>query len=192
MVKNFGGNKSKKQGRKFVGDPKASKEVRVPENEFEIIASVNKDYGNGRCQATCIDGKERICIIRNKFRGRGKKDNLVSIGTWVLIGKRNWETSRDGKLENCDLLVVYREDEKKKLMQICDFNFTAICKNNETTNTIIEDDCSIQFVDSKTQEYLNAAEQNIREKKQENQNNKTFNEEVVYDDNCYIIEFDDI
>jgi hypothetical protein len=45
---------------------------------------------------------------------RGKKDNLVSIGTWVLIGKRNWETSRDGKLENCDLLVVYREDEKKK------------------------------------------------------------------------------
>ena len=184
MVKNFGGNKSKKQGRKFVGDPKASKEVRVPENEFEIIASVNKDYGNGRCQATCIDGKERICIIRNKFRGRGKKDNLVSIGTWVLIGKRDWETTRDGKLENCDLLVVYREDEKKKLMQICDFDFTAICKNNEVTNTITDDNCSIQFVDSKTQEYLNAAEQNIQEKKQEKKNSDTLDDDVI--------EFDDI
>ena len=192
MVKNFGGNKSKKQGRKFVGDPKASKEIRVPENEFEIIASVNKDYGNGRCQTTGIDGKERICIIRNKFRGRGKKDNFVSIGTWVLIGRREWETTRDGKLENCDLLIVYREDEKKKLMQICDYDFTAICKSNEVNTDVIDDNCSIQFVDSKTQEYLNAAEQNIQEKKQEKKSSGTLVEDVVYDDNGDIIEFDDI
>ena len=107
--------------------------------------------------------KNEFVLYEINLEVEEKKDNLVSIGTWVLIGKRDWETTRDGKLENCDLLVVYREDEKK-LMQICDFDFTAICKNNETTNTIIEDDCSIQFVDSKTQEYLNAAEQNIREK----------------------------
>ena len=175
MVKNFGGNKSKKQGRKFVGDPKASKELRVPENEFEIIASVTKDYGNGRCLTICIDGKERICIIRNKFRGRGKKDNLVKIGTWVLIGKRDWETIREDKHENCDLLVVYRDDEKKKLMQSCDNDFTAIYKNNDYDDTINNDDSNVEFVDEQTLEFLNAAEKEILEKKTQ--------ENVVEEDN---------
>lgn len=182
MVKNFGGNKSKKQGRKFVGDPKASKELRVPENEFEIIASVTKDYGNGRCLTTCIDGKERICIIRNKFRGRGKKDNLVKIGTWVLIGRRDWETIREDKHENCDLLVVYREDEKKKLMQSCDKDFTVIYKNDEH-NSIPEENCPVDFIDQQTLEYLNAAEKEILEKKTQ--------ENVVQDDDD-VIDIDEI
>jgi translation initiation factor 1A len=182
MVKNFGGNKSKKQGRKFVGDPKASKELRLPENEFEIIASVNKDYGNGRCLTICLDGKERICIIRNKFRGRGKKDNLVKIGTWVLIGRREWETIRDDKPENCDLLVVYRDDEKKKLMQSCDTDFTAIYKNDEHNSTP-DENCPVDFVDEQTQEYLDAAEKEILGKK---------TDETVTDNNDVIIDLDDI
>lgn len=179
MVKNFGGNKSKKQGRKFVGDPKASKELRVPDNEFEIIASVTKDYGNGRCLTICIDGKERICIIRNKFRGRGKKDNLVKIGTWVLIGKRDWETIRDGKLENCDLLVVYRDDEKNKLMQSCDKDFSAIYKINHETNSTPEDNCPVEFVDEQTQEYLDAAEKEIMET---NLQENCFDEDIDIDE----------
>ena len=165
MVKNFGGNKSKKQGRKFVGDPKASKALRLPETSDEIIATIIKIYGHGMCDTACIDGKERLCIIRNKFRGRGKKDNMVKIGTWVLIGKRVWETVTDGKKEKCDLLEVYREEDKKKLIQNCDKDFTELIKKTNVEDNDIEENCDIQFVDEQTQSYLNAAEQEIQDKK---------------------------
>jgi translation initiation factor IF-1 len=163
MVKNFGGNKSKKQGRKFVGDPKASKALRLPENDDEILATIIKIYGHGMCDTACIDGVERICIIRNKFRGRGKKDNLVKIGTWVLIGKRAWETVTDGKKEKCDLLEVYRDEDKKKLIQNCDKNFTELIKKTNGDDDVVEENSDIQFVDEQTQSYLNAAEQEIQD-----------------------------
>ena len=37
--------------------------------------------------------------MRNKFRGRGKRDNTVSPGTWVLIGIREWERCEKPKCE---------------------------------------------------------------------------------------------
>ena len=165
MVKNFGGNKSKKQGRKYVGDPKASRALRFPENDDEIFATITKQYGHGMCETMCIDGKERLCIIRNKFRGRGKKDNLAKIGTWVLIGKREWESIADGKKEKCDLLEVYRDEDKKKLMQNCDKNFTELIKKDENNNqtSVEENEDNIEFVDEQTLSYLNAADKEIQE-----------------------------
>ena len=41
-----------------------------------------------KCNAN--DGKTRMCIIRNKFRGRDKKDNTININSY-LIGVRDWE-----------------------------------------------------------------------------------------------------
>ena len=44
----------------------------------------------------------RLCIFRKKFKGRSKRDNMVSMGTVVLIGVRNWEViaANSKKLEN--------------------------------------------------------------------------------------------
>ena len=119
MVKNTkGGNKAKKQARKNQApQDEASIKVRYSEDPDEVYACCSKLLGNGTCSVLCIDGKERLCIIRNKFRGRGKRGNIISVGTWCLVGRRNFEKPREGKLEKTDLLEVYGEMEKKKLIQ---------------------------------------------------------------------------
>ena len=66
MVKNkTGGNKAKRQGRMFVGN--VSSKLRVAIEEGEIYAVVTKHFGNAMMDVLCIDGIQRICIIRNKF-----------------------------------------------------------------------------------------------------------------------------
>ena len=77
MVKNTtGGSKAKGQARKLVADKsKASKFLRVIQEEGEVYAKVEKLLGNGMCHVLCLDKVTRLCFIRGKFRGRGKKDN---------------------------------------------------------------------------------------------------------------------
>ena len=117
MVKNkIGGNKAKRQGRKFIGT--ISSKLRVAIEEGEIYAVVTKHFGNAMMDVLCIDGVNRICIIRNKFRGRGKRDNCVNVGNWILIGKREWEIVDSYKKEKCDLLEVYNQSDVEQLKKL--------------------------------------------------------------------------
>ena len=117
-VKNkSGGNKAKKQGRKHVAIP-TTRKVRFSEHPCEVYACCEKMLGNGTCLVKCIDGKPRRCIIRKKFKGRHKSDNMVAIGTWLLVGIREYETGNaKDTLHNCDLIEVYRNNEKDDLKQ---------------------------------------------------------------------------
>lgn len=125
MVKNNGGgNKSKKMGRKF-SVPQAEKNVRLSESSEEIYASVTKLLGNGMFHAVDTENKERLCIMRQKFKGRGKRDNTVSVGSWVLIGIRSWEGGSCSK-PKCDLLEVYNDIEKAKLKKTGDAIFSKL------------------------------------------------------------------
>lgn len=118
MVKNTkGGNKAKKQARKNNNSDSASTKARLSEDADEIYACCSKLLGNGRCIVLCIDGKERMCIIRNKFRGKGKRGNVLSAGIWCLVGRRDFEIAKENKMENTDLLEVYGEAEKKYIIQ---------------------------------------------------------------------------
>ena len=97
MVKNLkGGSGHKSQARKFAstGATKQSSKLRVVEEEGEIYAQITKVFGNGMCDALCIDEVTRLCIIRGKFRGRGKRDNTLRVGSWILAGKREWESEK--------------------------------------------------------------------------------------------------
>lgn len=125
MVKNQGGNKSKKGARKHL-NPTASRAVREKTEEGEIYAAVLKLYGGANCEIICEDGKKRLCIIRNKFRGRGKRDNFIGPGVWILAGLREWEARGADKQEKCDLLCVYRDDEKKKLKNNASGNWDVL------------------------------------------------------------------
>jgi len=110
MVKNTkGGNKHKKMARKSTA-PTSQEKIRFSSCEDEIYASVAKIYGNGRILVTCNDNIERQCVIRKKFRGKNKRHNEVSIGTYVLVGKREWETTSTNK-EVTDLLYVYSSEQ---------------------------------------------------------------------------------
>jgi len=118
MVKNqFGGNKNKGQARKFVG-AKPTNKLRIAESEGEIYAVVLKMNGNGMFHAMGIDKKLRLGFIRGKFSGKGKRDNMVEMGKWVLLGDREWSASSstggDSKIKS-DLLEVYNDGEKERL-----------------------------------------------------------------------------
>ena len=119
MVKNAGGNKSKKMGRKFVSQAHVQRKLRLSEDEDEMYACVSKMLGNGMCYVLGIDNTQRLCIIRNKFRGRSKRHNLLNPGSWVLIGERSWETKKDGtnKYNTCDLLEVYTDSEVAQMKE---------------------------------------------------------------------------
>jgi hypothetical protein len=114
MVKNQGGNKSKRMGRKFMST--GPSRTRFSEDPDEIYACCTKMHGPS-CDVLCIDGKTRLCFIRNKFKGRGKRDSLIAIGTWLLVGRRGFEGERVNKKENSDLLEVYSENDKRILLQ---------------------------------------------------------------------------
>ena len=167
MVKNTtGGSKTKGQARKFA-NTKASNTLRISEDESEVYAQVIKLLGGSMCHVNDAEGKAMLCHIRGKFRGRVKRDNFVGNGTWVLVGIREWETSKDGttkkKLENCDLLEVYSEYDKERLRNtVTTVNWTLFV-SNDTKTTLTDDDTGIEFSDEKTDEYKELVEAQIQE-----------------------------
>lgn len=130
MVKNAGGNKSKRQGRKFAAPP-PKRNLRMIQEEGEVYAVVTRLYGGANCEVTCMDDVKRLCVIRNKFRGRHKRDNQITMNTWVLVGLRDWEARAPGKLPRCDMLEVYTDIEKEKLQNTTNDNLSALIAASE-------------------------------------------------------------
>ena len=139
MVKNLnGGKESKNMARKNIIGRAAPKSVRLSNNEAALYAQVTKYIGNGQCYVMCSDLKTRLCIIRGKFKGRGRRDNKVELGTWVLIGLRTWASSNSDnkKKEECDLMEVYTELDKQQLRdKEPDVNWSAFTTTNTDANT---------------------------------------------------------
>jgi translation initiation factor 1A len=166
MVKNTGGNKTKGVARKFIDYDKKEnkKELRVSEDVLEIYAQVEKVLGGGMYHVICIDKIKRLCHSSGKFKGRNKKDNFVSLGSWLLVGLREYETTNNKKLMNCDLLEVYNELEKERLKTNVNQNWSVFIENDEknsfTTKEVSKSSEGYTFGDSKTIEYqeLMAAE----------------------------------
>jgi initiation factor 1A len=133
MVKNVhGGNKHKSQARK--NTVKTTNKLRIAEDEGELYAIVTKILGNGMFYAHCIDNIQRLAYIRGKFSGRGKRDNSIEVGRWVLVGEREWDigTSDKTKKLKCDLLEVYNDLDKEKLIDTISMNW-SILNNQDIT-----------------------------------------------------------
>jgi len=155
MVKNsIGGNKAKKQGRKHVAlsaSGSASKKLRIAVEEGELYAYVLKIYGNGMCQVLGINGKEYLCHIRNKFRGRSKRDNMVISGSWVLVGLREWESESAKK--SCDLLEIYNVHEIEQLKNRVYENWNIFPSNDFGVGRTDGDD-ELKFSENATEDML--------------------------------------
>ena len=167
MVKNdAGGNKGKGLARKHVNAAKcgSTKQLRVATDAAERYAIVSKMLGNGMCYVRLLDGstRDRLCIIRNKFKGRGKRDNILDSGSWVLVGMREWSSKQD----TCDLLEVYNAAERDRLQKNepvfktvevssgTNANTNDGNNNNANTNTNSSSSSnSVQFADSTTMKY---------------------------------------
>ena len=156
MVKNTqGGSSHKKFARKHTGGSvRNNNKLRVSEDEGEIYSIVTKMLGNGMFHCFCIDGYIRLGHIRGKFTGRGKRDNIVEIGKWVLIGLREWDVPSENssnvlkqkeKIQHCDLLEVYSDIDKHRLRETVQLNWQSLDNNDvsrdnlkDTTDTMNE------------------------------------------------------
>jgi initiation factor 1A len=155
MVKNYGGNKAKGMARKNAGSGK-EKTTRTSDDEFEMYAIVEKYHGNKMCDVLCIDGESRLCHIRGKFSGKGKRDNTVGKNTWVLVGIRDYETVKEGKKANCDLLEVYNDKDKETLKTTIKAQWTLFTKteNDNLDEAVEQEESFFEFMDSTTEEHL--------------------------------------
>jgi hypothetical protein len=135
MVKNTGGNKSKKVARKNVSYNTTTQDVRRATDVSEMYASVTKIYSAQRCGVMGADGNSYQCNVRGKFlkNKRGSGEGLAP-GVWVLIGFYEWEVRSDGS-KNCDLLEVYTAVEKDKLKQLETRHLAVLMKIDGTDMT---------------------------------------------------------
>jgi len=113
MVKNTtGGTGTKGLARKHQGSGESK--LRLPECDLEQYACVTKMLGNGMCEIYTNDNTRLIGHIRNKFRGKQKRHNLLTIFSVVLVGLREWENP----VKNCDILTIYDDSQIEQLKQI--------------------------------------------------------------------------
>jgi initiation factor 1A len=113
MVRNTtGGTGTKSLARKH--QSRSDGKLITPSNELELIGCVTKMYGNGMCEIYTNDNTKLIGHIRNKFRGRQKRHNMITPSTIVMIGLRDWENP----YKNCDIMEIYSDSQVEQLKQI--------------------------------------------------------------------------
>tara|TARA_Y100000590_G_scaffold406421_1_gene495713 strand:+ start:932 stop:1513 length:582 start_codon:yes stop_codon:yes gene_type:complete len=178
MVKNTkGGNKAKKMSRKQKA-PVFQDKIRYATNKDEMYASVTKYYGNGRLLITCNDGVERQCVIRKKFRGRNKRGNEVSLGSYILVGRREWESS--SKIEVTDLLYVYSGNQIDILKKTPEVNM-SILSTNERNDYNQEDNSYMDFMDEivdKEETNINFSDEHTSEEEEEEEKEEQEQENI--------------
>jgi translation initiation factor IF-1 len=119
MVKNTkGGNKSKAVARKHISGAREQRALRLASCGLEKYGVVIRVLGNGMFYVVTDLASDKqphlLGHIRNKFRGRSKRDNTITLGSVVLIGLREWE---EPNYKECDLLEVYDSNEVRQLMK---------------------------------------------------------------------------
>jgi translation initiation factor IF-1 len=146
MVKNTnGGKKSKGFARKHLVGGGIERVLRLSACDFEKYGVVTRILGNGMFYVVTdiADNKQPQLLghIRNKFKGRSKRDNNIELGSVVLVGLRDWETPN---FKNCDLLEVYDANDVKQLIKTPSIDLSSIQKHidlygknnsDNTTNT---------------------------------------------------------
>ena len=197
MVKNtMGGCNGKKVAHKHA--VKSTKSgLRISQNKSEIYGVVKRLNGN-TFDVTCIDEKDRRCFIRGKFKGRGKRDNIIEVDKWVLIGLREFQqvpselvlVNGKKEMEMCDLLEVYSSSEKETLKR----THGVYMKESELARSIAAtaaSEESFQFVDTDTLRYQKIASQKVEtirlNAEQRTTNNNLIDQSAFYSD----IESDD-
>ena len=154
VINEKGGCKGKKVARKHL--TKVKNELRLSHSTNEKYAIVKKLLGN-TCDVICDDGKERRCMIRGKFTGRNKRDNMIDSGIYVLIGLREWVNECSGgagqtNINYCDLLEVYNSSERDILRRTHGV-FQSYKDESITGKYDDSGPSSISFIDQNTLKY---------------------------------------
>ena len=192
MVKNtMGGCNGKKVAHKHAVKSNKSG-LRVSQNKSEIYGVVKRLNGN-TFDVTCIDDKERRCFIRGKFKGRGKRDNIIEVDKWVLIGLREFQqvpselvlVNGKKEMEMCDLLEVYSSSEKDTLKRTHGIFMKESELSRAMAATAVSEE-AFQFVDTDTMRYQKFSSQKVEtirlKAEQRKTNNNLIDPSAFYSD----------
>jgi hypothetical protein len=138
MNSNAGGRNRKKQRDAKGGQGRYTGKLRLAE-EGEMYACVEKMVGNGRVAVVGADGKPYHCVIRQKFKGRHKQDNMMCAGTWCLVGVRDWESRQNG-IAVCDLLHVCRDTDVSAIKKKETVNLAALISTEDAAKNSVHAD----------------------------------------------------
>jgi hypothetical protein len=110
----------------------------------------------------------------------------VRIGSWLLVGLREWENGSNGtskKLQNCDLLEVYSDLEKEKLKTSVKVDWTTFTAN-DNKNANLEEDATDAFVfsDQKEEEYNEILKKTVESSESATVVKVDDDEEINFDD----------
>jgi len=132
MPKNKGkGGKNRRRGKNTNDDEKREITLKMEGQEY---GQVIRMLGNGRLEAHCFDGKNRLCHIRGKMR----KKVWVNQGDIVLLGLRDFQDDK------ADVLMKYTADEARTLKT--KGHLPDYAKINETDKIgDQEEDCTFVF-----------------------------------------------
>jgi hypothetical protein len=98
MVKNSGGNKAKSFARKtFQSNDSNLRFIQGPDERYAVVQKI---FGGSICQVLTHDDILCKAVIRGKFRGKAKRSNLISIGSFVIVSIRDWATDSLSDIEH--------------------------------------------------------------------------------------------
>lgn len=182
MTKNTKGGKHKNQARKHINAANNTmRTLRLAKDNMpeEKYASVVRILGGPMIEVLCEDNVKRLGHIRGKFTGKGKRNNLMTSGSWILVGLRSFETSTARKLDNCDVLEVYEEGDKDRIVQ-------KLGKKNPRIKVLMENDAKYNIdmdIDNIFQEEEDEVEVKMQSTAQTEQTQTfTLSEDVDIDD----------
>jgi len=135
MPKNKGkGGKNRRRGK---NENESEKRELVFKEEGQEYALVLKMLGNGRLNAQCLDGQERLCHIRGKLR----KKVWINQGDLILLGLRDYQNTK------ADVILKYNPDEARFLKDYGEL--PESCKINDSAGfNTNEDDDDVMFGDT--------------------------------------------
>ena len=145
MVKNTtGGTGTKGLARKHQ-QSNSIERLRLPECELEQFACVTKMLGNGMCEIYTNNNVRLIGHIRNSFRGKNKRHNMVTPHSIVLVGLHEWEKIP----KNCNIMVIYEPNQIEQLRNnpSVDINHVLRLQLSGTTHQVAKKDAEFDFVE---------------------------------------------
>jgi initiation factor 1A len=144
MVKNTtGGTGTKGLARKHQSQTDGGR-LRLPECELEQFGIVTKMLGNGMCEIHTNENVRLIGHIRNKFRGKQKRHNMLSVQSIVLIGLREWENP----CKNCDIMTMYESGQIEQLRNIPGIKINRLLEAQlDATNVKLARESNVRFTE---------------------------------------------
>ena len=145
MVKNTtGGTGTKGLARKHQRSARDGKLI-TPSSDLEQICCVTKMLGNGMCEVYTEDNTRLIAHIRNKFRGRQKRHNMISVSSIVMVGLREWENP----VKNCDIMEIYSDSQVEQIENIPSIKIENVLRLRIGTHGVVskEQDDTLDFAE---------------------------------------------